>query len=225
MAAFVVSQSADLKDKLEAMQVSIPQEHVLRLYRAISWLRCAEESANNSDVAFIALWIALNACCAVDQAGDSPLGDLEHFQRFVNQLVEQDGERKIYHCLWHEYSGHVKALIRNPYVFHEFWVAKRLGRDDWQASFDQSSLAAINALSRQRVPELFSIVLDRLFVLRNQMLFGGATYQSQVNREQVEDGTGLLASIVPSVIEVMLLAHDADWGEVAYPVINSAQSE
>ena len=89
----------------------------------------------------------------------------------------------------------------------------------WQQSFDQSSVEALNYLSRKKVAPLFSIVLDRLYVLRNQVLQGGATYQSRVNREQVTDGVNLLASIMPIIIEVMLSSGDQDWGEIAYPVI------
>ena len=85
--------------------------------------------------------------------------------------------------------------------------------------FDQSSVEALNCLSRKKVAPLFSIVLDRLYVLRNQVLQGGATYQSQVNREQVGDGVVLLSSIMPIIISIMLNSSEEDWGDIAYPVI------
>ena len=66
---------------------------------------------------------------------------------------------------------------------------------------------------------LFSIVLDRLYVLRNQVLQGGATYQSRVNREQVRDGVALLSSIMPIIISIMLDTGEEDWGDIAYPVL------
>jgi len=89
----------------------------------------------------------------------------------------------------------------------------------WRAGFDQSSVEALNCLSRKKVAPLFSIVLDRLYVLRNQVLQGGATYQSQVNREQVGDGVVLLSSIMPIIISIMLNSSEEDWGDIAYPVI------
>jgi hypothetical protein len=134
--------------------------------------------------------------------------------------------------LWNEYSGSVKALIKNPYVFAGFWEAQRLKGDQketiealeatesaWRISFNQSSVEALNCLSRKKVAPLFSIVLDRLYVLRNQVLQGGATYQSQVNREQVNDGVALLSSIMPILISIMLNSSEEDWGDIAYPVI------
>jgi hypothetical protein len=122
----------------------------------------------------------------------------------------------------------VKALIKNPYVFAEFWQAQRLKGERkesaeelhvWRASFDQSSVEALNCLSRKKVAPLFSIVLDRLYVLRNQVLQGGATYQSRVNRDQVTDGVALLSSIMPIIISIMLNSSEESWGEIAYPVI------
>jgi hypothetical protein len=65
------------------------------------------------------------------------------------------------------------------------------------------------------------VVLDRLYVLRNQLIHGGATFQSQVNRQQVVDGCNMLAVLMPIIIEIMLEARDDDWGPIFYPVIKS----
>ena len=51
------------------------------------------------------------------------------------------------------------------------------------------------------------------------VLQGGATYQSQVNREQVGDGVVLLSNIMPIIISIMLNSSEEDWGDIAYPVI------
>lgn len=219
MSSFTLETVSSLKDELKACQEQLAPNHATRLHRAISWLKCAEE-ADSADVEFISLWISLNACCAIDRVGDEPLGDHHQFHKFIEQLTKLDAGNEIYSCLWEEYSSHVKALIKNPYVFHAFWQSKRNGDEAWVSEFDQSSLEALNALSRQRVADLCTIVLDRLFVLRNQLIYGGATFKGKVNRQQVEDGAGLLGSLMPVVIKIMLRASDEDWGEVAYPVIN-----
>ncbi|EAR09087.1 hypothetical protein [Reinekea blandensis] len=217
------STAQHLKQQLKSADPALPDDLATRLHRAISWLQAAEDAVND-DMEFIALWIAFSACCSIDQQGDAPLEDHEQFLRFVGNLVKHDHGNRIYSCLWEEYSTHVKALIRNPYVFHPFWVSQREGNDAWQRQFDQSSLAALNALSRGRVTELCSIVLDRLFVLRNQLIFGGATYQGRVNREQVTDGAGLLGTLLPIMISIMLQAGDEDWGNIAYPVVGPLSS-
>ena len=157
----------------------------------------------------------------MDQGGSESLAERFAFQGFIEKLVSHDHDKLIYACLWQTYSGPVKALIKNPYVYSGFWQAKRedVNSEDWQAGFNQLSVSALNHLSRQNVPQLLSIVLDRLFVLRNQLIHGGATYASQVNREQVEDGAQLLASLVPIMIEIMLNAQQEDWGNIYYPVL------
>lgn len=220
MAPYTLETVQTLKAALKQKESSISDSLAIRLHRSISWLDCAAE-ANSADVEFISLWIAFNACSSIDQQGDQPLADHDQFHRFIDLLVENDTEQAIYSCLWEEYSGHVKALIKNPYLFHAFWVSQRQGDERWQSEFDHSSLEALNALSRHRVSDLCSIVLDRLFVLRNQIIFGGATYKGRVNREQVEDGAGLLGTLMPIIIEIMLKSAKEEWGDIAYPVINS----
>jgi hypothetical protein len=214
----------ELKKQLKLQTSELDSIDATRLHRALSWMKAAGEQidADNDDLAFINLWISFSACFYIEGQSIGP---------FIYKLVELDQHNKIYDCLWHEYSGPVKALIKNPYVFEGFWQAQRLLTESheqdvaietqWRGDFEQSSVEALNYLSRKKVPELLSIVLDRLYVLRNQVLQGGATYQSRVNREQVCDGVALLASLMPTVIEIMLNARAEDWGELAYPVINN----
>jgi len=222
MPVFTLEVVELLKSKLETQQSTMSENHTTRIHRAISWLGCANET-DNADMEFIALWISFSACCSIDSQGDQPLESYDHFLRFIELIVKHDHGNKIYSCLWEEYSGNVKALIRNPYVYHAFWVSKREQNDNWREMFDRSSVDALNALSRQRVSELCSIVLDRLYVLRNQLVFGGATFKGRVNRDQVEDGAGMLGSLVPIMIEIMLESSEEDWGYIAYPVINATK--
>lgn len=212
-----------LKHQLRSHRDDFSQVHSTRLHRSLSWLKAAGEQlqSDNMDQAFINLWISFSACFYIE--GEEPIAP------FIEKLVALDDQQRIYACLWNEYSSSVKALIKNPYVFAEFWQAQRLKGDqkegsevtnDWRVSFDHSSVEALNCLSRKKVAPLFSIVLDRLYVLRNQVLQGGATYQSRVNREQVGDGIALLSNIMPIIISIMLNSSEEDWGEIAYPVIS-----
>jgi hypothetical protein len=66
---------------------------------------------------------------------------------------------------------------------------------------------------------VLSIVIDRLYVLRNQLVHGGATWNSSINRAQVKDGAQILLAIVPIVIELMLDHPAEDFGAILYPVV------
>lgn len=227
-AQLLIQRYQSLKNLLRSHKDDFSQVHSTRMHRSLSWLKAAtvQLEGDNLDQAFINLWISFSACFYIE--GEQPIAP------FIEKVVALDEKHKIYDCLWHEYSGSVKSLIKNPFVFAEFWQAQRTHLqkkvdddqfDDskieasWRPSFEQSSVEALNYLSRKKVAPLFSIVLDRLYVLRNQVLQGGATYQSRVNREQVTDGVNLLASIMPIIIEIMLNSSDQNWGDIAYPVI------
>jgi len=64
------------------------------------------------------------------------------------------------------------------------------------------------------------LVLDRLYTVRNQLIHGGATYQSKVNRSQVKDASEILSFLVPLIIYIMITNINEDWGTINYPVID-----
>ncbi|WP_231473323.1 hypothetical protein [Thalassolituus oleivorans] len=212
-----------LKQRLREQRDLFNQSHSTRLHRAISWWQAALDHSADDDMRFIAAWISFSACVVTDRNNLS-LAEQSAFNDFIARLVALDSDERIYDCLWHQYSGSVKALIKNPYVFAPFWQSQRSGDEHWKSLFDQSSVAALNALSRRKVPELLAIVLDRLCVLHQQVVNGGATYKSQVNRDQVIDGGNLLLTLMPIIIAIMLDAADQEWGELAYPVVGNASS-
>ena len=56
-------------------------------------------------------------------------------------------------------------------------------------------------------------------MLRNQLVHGGATWNSAVNRAQVKDGAAIMLAVIPVVIELMLDHPGMDFGEILYPVV------
>ena len=205
-----------LHERLRAQRDLFNQDHSTRLHRAISWWRAAQQQSDDSDMRFISAWISLMACSvSAESAGDADVLPL------LRRLVELDQDERIYDLLWHTYSGPVRALIKNPYVYAPFWAAQRGECDDWRQLFERSSVEALNCLSRRKVAELLAITLERLSVLRAQVLGGGATYGSSVNREQVTVGGELLLSLLPVVLDIMLNHPHEQWGPLVYPVVGA----
>ena len=68
--------------------------------------------------------------------------------------------------------------------------------------------------------QVLLIVLKRLYVLRNQLMHGGATWSGAVNRDQVRDCANLLGKLAPIVIEIRMDHPQHDWGAATYPVVN-----
>jgi hypothetical protein len=190
----------------------------IRIHRAISWLKSAEKQEGNLDMKFISLWISFNACYAVDINGLSSKSEKGKLRDFTSSLVEFDRTR-LYNLFWEKFSGPVKVLIENKFVFEKFWEYTRGESDDYEFAFNKSITAASNCLSKQNIEGLLEIVLERLYTLRNQLIHGGATYNSKLNRAQLRDACNIMQLLVPIIIDIMLENGKHNWGEIAYPVI------
>lgn len=208
-----------LKRKLKALQGQLTEVHTIRLHRAISWVKAAEEQEKNQDLRLICLWVAANSLYAMDEARFEAMAERERFADFVDWLVELDNDERLYNLLWNKFSGPVRMLIENKYVYSPFWDFQRDEARDWERGFERSISDANHALSNKNVNYLLRIVLDRLYVLRNQLIHGGATYKSKINRSQVRDGGNILMSLLPVIIELMIDSPKAKWGKVYYPPV------
>ena len=67
---------------------------------------------------------------------------------------------------------------------------------------------------------VWSIIFSRLYTLRNQILHGGAAWNSNVNRDQIRDGVNILAKLVPVLISIMMDNPNTLWGDPCYPVVD-----
>jgi len=88
----------------------------------------------------------------------------------------------------------------------------RISEEEWQQRFMASKAALNIALAAKKVPGALAQVFTRLYTLRNQIMHGGATYNSQINREQLKDACNLLNKLIPLIIALMMSAPDQLWG-------------
>ena len=208
--------AAQLTRKLKTY--TLPETLTIRIHRAISWLKSAEKQEENLDLKCISLWVSFNACYAVDLNGISSKPEKAKLRDFTSSLVQFDRTR-LYNLFWEKYSGPVKVLIENKFVFEKFWEYNRGEANDYLPAFNKSIASATNCLSKQNIEGLIEIVLERLYTLRNQLIHGGATYNSKLNRSQLRDACNIMQLLVPIIIDIMLENGEHDWGEIAYPVV------
>ena len=125
--------------------------------------------------------------------------------------------------MWTEFPRSIRVLLDNPYVFQDFWSFKNgsLSEDVWEQRFAAAKRAAQVALGKRDTGTVLSIVLSRIYMLRNQLMHGGATWNSSVNREQIRDCTNLMGKLVPIVIEIMMDNPATLWGDACYPVVEA----
>ena len=216
-----------LKEKQRGIRDSFPLPLTLRVHRALSWLRRAEDEEDDLDVRFILLWIGFNAAYAgdLDRAlcGEGRGGnERERFDQFFAALVEMDEGHRIYDVIWERFSQEIRLLMDNKYVFAPFWRhhAGEFGGAGWEVSFDSAKHAANRALAEKNTAVVLSILFDRLYVLRNQLIHGGATWNSGANRNQVRDGASLLGCLLPVFVDLMMDNPDREWAMPSYPVVD-----
>ncbi|MGV8961377.1 MAG: hypothetical protein ACOH1V_13510 [Stenotrophomonas sp.] len=213
-------ETADaLRERHRALRTSQSEALAIRLHRAISWLQRSEFSDNDNDTRFIQLWIAFNAVYAGEF--DDEQSERQRVSAFATRLVAADSGQQLHTLLFRQFTGPIRLLIDNRYVFAPFWRALRDhdSSEQWKQRFDASRKSAMDALLGQRTAELLTIVLDRLYVLRNQLVHGGATWNSSVNRDQLRDACALLGSLMPAIIGLMMETNAFEDDGIAYPVV------
>ncbi|HVN43466.1 MAG TPA: hypothetical protein VMT50_11830 [Steroidobacteraceae bacterium] len=213
-----------LKTRQRAEREGYPPNLGLRVHRALSWLSRAEQLAasDDTDGQFVFLWIAFNAAYATEIDERHRLSEQETFRTFLEKLVTLDAKQgRIEGLVWREFPGSIRLLLDNPYVFQDFWNFQNgtLPEAQWKANFERAKKSAAAALGRRDTVAVLSVVLSRIYTLRNQLIHGGATWGSSVNREQLRDCTRFMAKLVPLLIEIMMDHRDTLWGDACYPVV------
>ena len=216
---------ASLKARHRAERDGYPQELSLRIHRALSWLDRAEQSADDPDVQFILLWVSFNAAYAQDVASAIAPTERTRLTEFLTQLCRVD-KKAFSTLLWTDFSGSIRVLLDNPYVFQPHWDWRNglISEADYLARFASAQRTAEKALGTESTVTLLEIVFHRLYTLRNQLVHGGATWRGEVNRDQVRDCVSILGRFVPLVIATLMDHPEENWGPVHYPVVEGART-
>jgi hypothetical protein len=120
-----------------------------------------------------------------------------------------------------EFSKSIRVLLYNPYVSKPFWYFHTglIEEAEWKRKFAAAKRAAHRVLERQNTVTVLEIVLSRIFVLRNQLIHGGAPWKSGINRDQFRDYTNFMADLVPLVVAIMMDHLQVHWGPACYPAV------
>ena len=127
------------------------------------------------------LWIGFNAAYADEEEVQNaafPDGD-GTLKGFFQKVVALDAGQRIYDAIWDNFSGRIRLLLHNKYVFTPFWKhhngVERF--EDWEDWFRASQRRFRRALEERHTVRVLSLAFDRLYVLRNQIIHSGATEQ------------------------------------------------
>ena len=220
------SQLAQLVQRHQAMVAVQRNAFTLRMHRALSWLQRAVDEKADDDVAFMCLWIAFNAAYAQDNGGHTDnASERQTFRNFVAEACRLDIDKALPALVWQVFPGPIRVLLDNQYLFQPFWEALNNPCADgstpahWREAFDEARVRVHRALAQQDTERVLYEVFVRLYTLRNQLMHGGSTWNSSVNRTQVRDGRDLLTRVLPVMLDVMMQNSARFEGKPFYPVV------
>ncbi|EKP4405017.1 HEPN domain-containing protein [Vibrio parahaemolyticus] len=194
----------------------------IRVHRALSWLNKAEQCTDH-DSKFTFLWIAFNSAYAQEFEQKLVYGEKGLYQEFLDKLVSVDATNKLHNIVWSEYAGTIRLILENEFILQSYWdfQSERISEQDWKNHRSKAKTAASKALGQCNTAVVLSILFSRLYTLRNQIIHGGATFNSSANRKQLRDCTSILEMLIPNIIELMMDNKSVLWGAPVYPLIQS----
>ena len=206
----------ELKHELKA---GFDDNLAVRAHRCISWVGRAESAEEDYDSAFIFLWIAFNSIYSAERFYRSAISEKDLFADFFRTIVELDHDQWVYNAIWDRFPNSIRTLLNNQYVFQPFWESVNKGNRNWEKLFEGANRQTLRAFQRKDTLKVLSRLFDRLYVLRNQLTHGGATWNSSLNRSQVTDGARILQFLVPILVHIIMMHPGIPWSKPYYPVL------
>jgi len=189
----------------------------IRFHRACSWIDRVEKNAEGEDhdVDLISLWISFNSLYGQwDEERREPKPDRECWRTFVDTLLRLDESGHVADALT-EHKRLVMTLLDDEYLSSFFWqepCAKRAG---------QSRKAKHNAQSwyiEKRWVMVLDQLLDRIYLMRCQLVHGAATHGGRLNRTSLKRCVWMMQRLLPAFLMVWIdHGADEDWGVMCYP--------
>lgn len=194
----------------------------IRFHRACSWIARVEKNAgaDDHDLDLISLWIAFNALYGQwDEQKREPNPDRKSWRVFVDSILRLDETGYVADSLT-EHKRLVMTLLEDEFLSGFFWQepsAKRAG---------QSKKAKYNAQSwyiERRWTMVLDQLLDRVYLMRCQLVHGAATHGSKLNRTSLRRCVMMMQRLLPAFLMVWIdHGADEDWGAMCYPPLNDA---
>ena len=201
----------------------LPSTTQLRLRRAFSWWE-ASEKTDSLDEKFIFLWIMFNAIYSIDNKEEInsksskffsiKSKEMRQFEDFLDKVKKLDTNCILSSMLLKNFTNMMRVFIHNKWVFNHYWEFKndKISEKEWKREFFKQNKKAATALVEGRTSLFMGILFSRLYVLRNQIMHGAATYEGSFNRDQVRDGSHILSELIPIIVYIILENKDVNWG-------------
>ena len=207
------------KERLAALGGEQPT--AIRFHRACSWMARVEQMSDGQDhdLGLVSLWIAFNSLYGQwDSQKREPKPDRESWHRFIDRILRLDRNGCVSAAL-QEHKRLVMAVLEDEYLSGFFWQepsTKRAG---------QARKAAFNAQTwyiERRWAMVLDEILDRVYLMRCQLVHGAATYGGKLNRTSLKRCVMMMQRLLPALLLVWIdHGADEDWGPMCYPPVKT----
>jgi len=196
----------------------------IRFHRACSWIQRVEDHAEaaDEDMDLVSLWVSFNALYGQwDQRGREPKPDRKSWREFVDALWKLDKDEQIAGLLV-EHKKLVMSLLEDVYLSGYFWQeptadrAKKSGKTKYSAQ---------GWYVEKRWVMILDEVLDRVYLMRCQLVHGAASHNSSLNRQTLHRCVMMMRRLLPAFLQVWIdHGADKDWGTMCYPPLTTKQT-
>lgn len=208
------------KERLHQIQPDHPT--TIRFHRSCSWLDQSQAliEGTHYDLALINQWIAFNALYGQwNPDNNEPCPDRESWRRFCNVILEIDHTQDVEATLT-EHKRLVMTLLDDEYLSSFYWKepSEKRARQAKKSKFD-----ARTWYLEKRWLMILERCLERVYLLRCQLIHGAATYGGKLNRTSLRRCVMMLACLLPAMLKVFAdRGADRDWGLLCYPPMNAS---
>lgn len=202
------------KERLQAVDPRHPT--VVRVHRALSWLARVENDSSDLDIALLCHWVALNSLYGSwDTVQKRAIGHQESFRRFLERILRLDRNGRLVEVLT-EHKRLVLTLLDDKYLNDYFWEEPQQADGRLKRQRHQAQVWYVE----KRWLMILENVLERIYLLRCQLVHGAATCGGNLNRTAVNRSVMMLGHLLPVILEVVIVhGADEDWGAMCYPPI------
>jgi hypothetical protein len=207
------------KERLSRLNGEHPTN--VRFHRACSWVQRAEQitEGNDLDLALIARWVAFNALYGQwDGERHQAVGEIESWKHLLQRLHALDAAGHLVDLL-QTHKPLALSIFEDEYLSKYFWKApgpsaakrsrsKKLDAQSWYVQ--QSWLLILDQL------------VDRIYLLRCQLVHGAATFNSSFNRVAIRRCSMMLDHLIRVFLLIWIeFGADEDWGIMCYPPLKT----
>jgi len=183
----------------------------IRIHRACSWLQRVEELAEaDLDERLILQWIAFNSLYGRwNRSARTPEPDAETIREFLNRIIKLDEAGRIAALLKAERKC-VLAIFGDDYLADYFW------EDGRRSGPVRHKVPGWYVEGRYGM--ILERLIDRIYLLRCQLVHGAATHKGKLNRTALRNCSGLLDQLIREfILTVIDLGAEENWGPLCYP--------